>query len=51
MSEPTPLLQVARYRGTAAGWQNAGAPRTPERAAHLIAVWRRIDPTATLRAA
>ena len=45
-----PLAQVARFRGLAAGWQPAGAPRAAADAARLMALWQRIDPAATLRA-
>ena len=45
-----PLAQVARFRGLAAGWQPAGAPRPVADAARLMALWQRIDPAATLRA-
>jgi hypothetical protein len=45
-----PLAQVARFRGLAAGWQPAGAPRPAADAARLVALWQRIDPVATLRA-
>lgn len=46
----TALAQVARFRGLAAGWQPAGAPRPAADAARLLALWQRIDPAATLRA-
>ncbi len=42
--------QVARYRGTAAGWIPAGGPRPAADAARLITLWQRVDPAATLRA-
>jgi hypothetical protein len=45
-----PAVYVARYRGTLAGWQPTPTARTPESAARLMALWRRIDPAATLRA-
>jgi len=48
--QPQPLAQVARYRGTAAGWVPAGGPRPAADAARLITLWQRIDPAATLRA-
>jgi hypothetical protein len=49
-NRPAPaLVQVARYRGTAAGWQLIGAPRTAADAARFLAMWERIDPAATLR--
>ena len=44
-----PAVYVARYRGTLAGWQPTPTARTPESAARLMALWRRIDPAATLR--
>ena len=44
-----PTVHVACYRGTLAGWQTAPTARTPESAARLMALWRRIDPAATLR--
>jgi hypothetical protein len=44
------LLQVTRYRGTAAGWQPIGAPRPAADAARMLTLWQRIDPAATLRA-
>ena len=46
---PAPAVYVARYRGTLAGWQPTSTARTPESAARLMALWRRIDPAATLR--
>lgn len=46
---PAPAVYVARYRGTLAGWQPTPTARTPESAARLMALWRRIDPAATLR--
>jgi hypothetical protein len=51
LNRPAPALaQVARFRGLAAGWQPAGAPRAAADAARLVALWQRIDPAATLRA-
>jgi hypothetical protein len=50
-NRPAPALsQVARYRGTVAGWQPIGAPRPAADAARLITLWQRVDPAATLRA-
>ena len=50
-NRPAPALaQVARFRGLAAGWQPAGAPRAAADAARLVALWDEIDPAATLRA-
>ena len=46
----TPSIQVARYRGTAAGWQAIGRPRSAADAARFVSLWTRIDPAATLRA-
>jgi hypothetical protein len=46
----TPSIQVARYRGTAAGWQAIGRPRSAADAARFVSLWARIDPAATLRA-
>ena len=43
-------LQVARYRGTAAGWQAIGRPRSAADAARFVSLCARIDPAATLRA-
>ena len=50
-SRPAPaLLQVTRYRGTAAGWQPIGAPRPAADAARMLTLWQQIDPAATVRA-
>lgn len=40
--------QVARYRGSAAGWQPIGAPRPLAEAERLRALAARIAPEATL---
>ena len=44
-----PMLQLQRFRGTAAGWQPVGAPRSAASAERLSATLARISPTATLR--
>ena len=44
-----PMLQLQRFRGTAAGWQPIGSPRSAASAQRLGATLARINPTATLR--
>jgi len=47
---PAPLTaQVERFRGTSAGWQPLGSPRSAAAAARLAALMGRINPAATLR--
>lgn len=47
--EPAPLLQVARFRGLARGWEPIGSPRPEPAARRLAAIAARINPAATLR--
>ena len=44
-----PMLQLQRFRGSAAGWQAVGAPRSAAAAERLGATLARIAPEATLR--
>ena len=44
-----PMLQLQRFRGTAAGWQPIGLPRSAASADRLSATLARIAPEATLR--
>ena len=45
----SPSAQLVRYRGTAAGWQPVGRPRTMPDAKRLQRYLGRISPEATLK--
>ena len=44
-----PMLQLQRFRGSAAGWQPIGAPRSAASAEQFAATLARIAPEAKLR--
>lgn len=44
-----PMLQLQRFRGSSAGWQAIGAPRSAASAERLSATLARVAPEATLR--